>query len=205
MIIIPGILGEAELMYFEEDDYLALKKLINVYLARILHEYCNNPDADEVYVSMIRLYLGSTIDGIINNDKLVSKELKQTVFGISAQDIRDLADNKALCDTITDVENILNTCTSILNPRNNVDFENFQRRFYRILMQMAADGVPTTYENPVAVFKANSKVLYQPHEKTLYLASYLYLKHQSSWFSAKRGIDWMDYTSQHDISERMRL
>lgn len=205
MIILPGVLGEAELAYFQEEDYLALKNLINNYIAHKLHAYCCNPEADDVYVGLVRHYLGSTIDGIINNDKLDSDELKQVVFSMASVDIRDLDDTSELATTLANVDEILNTCTSILNPRTSEDYNKFANRYIQILRNMQHLGVPTTYETPISTFKANAKILYQPHEQPTILRSYSYRNNQTAWFSAKRGIEWSKYVKDNNLNERMFL
>jgi len=203
IVIISGVLGESELSYFNVDTYNAFNKLINKKIAMCLSRYWENKNADQETVRISKEQLGSTVSGIMNNELLNTTEVQNLIQAMTTIDLQnDFSDLKDLNTKLSKLDDMLNSCTTYIQPRTKEDFDEFIHEYKLILNLMEEDGVPTTYPNILDYVKDNSAVLYQPFEKITQLPSANVKRLRDSWYSVKKGIDWITYCRDNNISNR---
>lgn len=204
MVVISGVLGEAELEVMPDELVTKLGRLLNRYIAKCLIDYRNNPEARKDLVEKVNRCIGQTLDEIAMNDEIEKLDIFNTIFGLAGCELGDYTTDKQLYEKLSKADELLSKCKPMLPIRQNSDFQDFDEK-YKTVINLC--GSNTTYPNMLQVYQANKQVLYSKSEKQTYYASNTLLTYRSSWYGFKRGLDYYDYCEKNNIrySERFKL
>ena len=208
MIILEGILGEEELLFFTEETYKCFTKLLNKYIAFKLEDYMNNPEANPILVEQLRENMGDAIALICNNKKFQEPKLRALIFNMQTYDPYDPDNNNSeIKQTLLQIDEILATCRLTISPRNKKDYEEFLCQMRNIIAIQYQTGMESSIPNLMDSILANSQVLYNRFETETPLEAMSVSKYRDTWYSAKCGIEWSDYTANNKLNykERTRI
>lgn len=199
--IIPMLLSDNELKFFDEEEYCVLNNLMNEYIARQLYKYCNNPDADKEVVSQINRYCGKKMNGIINTDFFKDPNIQSLIKDVMSMNMTSLTPDEQVTmqNKLKKIESVLENCETEIQPRNKEDYDKFCRLMVVVVEKVKAAGLEPICNNISESIKQNSEVLYKRYEGTRTLPSKIAKRFHTGWYSSKRALEWNDYCNENKI------
>lgn len=200
MDVFPALLGENELRFFTDEDFVNLGRVLNDSLAQYIKDYIYNDSADPEVVKTIVEKLGPTIEsltfhyvikdlGIVD---LISKIIPETLLS------SDINLTKIRSD-LTFLESHMDQLRIHIQPRTKDDYKDFLGTISKVLARQRAAGVTPTYPNIRQRIETNSYVFYIPSAKPTSTGCSIVNSRYRSWIACLRGLEYNDYCNDNGI------
>lgn len=201
MEIIPGILGEAEFAYFNENDYGNLRGVLNTALAGHLKSYLNTPNANPKVVADINKYLGDEIVGLTMHKVMQEKGITDMVTSLSPETLLTVIEEKPeIREQLTYLAENFDKLRVTIKPATKADYERFESSVLSVLQRMSADGIVPTFPDIRLRLDANKFIFYKSNGKLQSTGvGILNAKHQQ-WRLCLNGLLFKEYCDEKNIN-----
>lgn len=203
MDVIPGVLGEKEFTFMDDETLKSLGPLVDDKMATILKRYMADPQADQGVVQRILNCIGDDIDkhsfhlqvadsGVINNIRtltITTLAYSQLDLDEFEQQLQFLEDNK-------------NKMHAYIEPRSKKDFEVFLKNITNLNKAMC--GLPRDYTNLPERVLANKDFFYSPREKSRPTRLGMIINKSKDCSMALSGIKFIKYCNKKEVPDWMR-
>lgn len=200
MDIFPSLLSETEFSYFVDEDYDALKDVLNDVLAKFIREYMNNPNANPELVAKINEKLGSTIECMTMHFVLEEKGIIDLVKGLVPENLPSM--NIDLDNLITQLSFLESNSAKLMTSipkRSRESWDKFLARMKSLETRMRSQGVTPFYGDFIDRIQANQFVFYVPNAKAYGTGSQIINVKRRQWIISLRGAEYMKYCNERNI------
>lgn len=203
MDVIPGVLGEKEFTFMNDDTLKSLGPLVDDKMATILEKYMADPNADQGVVNRIRYCIGDDIEkhsfhfqvidsGVVNN----IRTLNITTLAYSQIDLDEFEKQLQF------LEDNKNKMYAYIEPRSKKDFEVFLKNITELNKSMS--GLPRDYTNLPERVMANKDFFYSPREKSRPTRLGMIINRSRDCSMALAGIKFIKYCNTKEVPDWMR-
>ena len=203
MDVIPGILGEKEFAFMDDETLKSLGPLVDDKMATILKKYLSDPQADKSIVQRIVTLIGDDIEkhsfhlqvinsGVINNIRtlaITALACSQINLDEFEEQLQFLEDNKG-------------KMRAYIEPRSKKDFEAFFKHITELNKSMC--GLPRDYTNLPERVMANRDFFYSTKEKRRQTRLGMVINKSTDCAMALSGIKFIKYCNQKEVPDWLR-
>lgn len=201
MTIIPGVLGEAEICFFEDEDYEALAGVLDDVLARHLLDYMNNPLSNVIVVDYMQQALGKVIEDLTLHYVFREKGVLDVVAHTTPEAVASMhRDYDSVLEILEYLDENFHRVRMVLTARKSADFDRFYDSICKVTERMADANYQTTFPNIRERVMANKFIFYKPGEKDSSTGMGLLASRERDWKQCLNGLRFKKYCDENNIN-----
>ena len=205
MVIIPAIMGEAELSLFTPEDFKVFKKLLNAPLCKYLKEYMESADANPDVVARLKEEVGPIVESYTLQYEFVPDGTVEMVNTLIPQNIvKSDGTLNTLIERLSKLKDREHLLVATIPARNSKDYKDFLVIVNSVLLKQSQLGITPTFPDVMKRLKANSYVFYTQHEKPQATGLGALIRQRNKWLISLRGAQYTKYCDENNISIEKR-
>ncbi len=205
MDVLDKLIGEKEILCFKENDFLALKGVLNDALSQSIKKYMENPQANQEAVAKLKKYLGNTIECYTMHFVLRDKGILDLVSNLTPAALVDSnTDLDYLIEQLSFLESNSSKLMTNIPTRTKSDWDFFilQMKMVDTYPELAAIG--KTYPDWIQRIEANRMAFYIPNAKATSTRSGCVNSKHNQWTIALKGARYLKYCNENGIAQGAR-
>jgi len=201
MDIFPNLLGENELKFFNESDFMSLTCVLDDTLAKHIKDYINNPLANTEIISSLDEKFTKTIDSLTFHYTLQEMGIIDLIGRLSPETLLNTnADFGDIKTKLTFLEDNIDKLRVTIPARTKAAYEDFCATMRRVLQRQQEAGVQPTYPDIMKRIEANKFAFYVPNDKGHHTGTAIVNARRRQWMMCLRGLQYKEYCDNKGLN-----
>lgn len=213
MYVLPGILREEVVEYFDEDGFDAFRNVLDDILSSYVRQYMENPEANQSVVRLLQDKVGKTVKSLTLQKDCEERGILELVRGLTPASLSAGIDLQDIIDKLSYLEDNFDYITTYIPVRTSSDYSAFYqavkmagRRYLQYCENAGEDTglLSIAIQKELNCMSANSFIFASAHEKTRSTNLSVLVSRKRMWVMSLRGAEFQIECAKRNIPQSIR-